>query len=280
MLKYGAFLVEDNVYRTYESPAENGVVVDGVARVGCPTAGGKLELFSKTLKDWKWPEHAVPGYIRSHVHWSHIDQAKGEMVLLPTFRLPTLIHTRSGNAKWLYEISHTNPLWLHPQDAARFGVTTGELLKIATGIGWFVDKVWVTESIRPGIVACSHHLGRWRLAESTGGERRATPPLHLKKQGPRPRRLRPGRRARPWTSEDPDSQRVWWEDAGVHQNLTFPVQPDPVSGQHCWHQKVTVSRPGPDDRYGDIFVDTNRSFEIYKQWLERAIGVHEDVAVA
>ena len=44
------------------------------------------------------------------------------MVLLPTFRLPTLIHTRSGNAKWLYEISHTNPLWLHPEDAARLGV--------------------------------------------------------------------------------------------------------------------------------------------------------------
>ena len=38
-------------------------------------------------------------------------------MLLPTFRLPTLIHTRSGNAKWLYEISHTNPLWLHPEDA-------------------------------------------------------------------------------------------------------------------------------------------------------------------
>ena len=40
------------------------------------------------------------------------------MLLLPTFRLPTLIHTRSGNAKWLYEISHRNPLWLHPEDAA------------------------------------------------------------------------------------------------------------------------------------------------------------------
>src|SRR5438093_442422 len=94
MRKYGAFLVEDNVYRTYESPQDNGVVVDGVARVGFPTPSRKLEFFSKTLKDWKWPEHAVPGYIRSHVHWSHVDRAKGEMVLLPTFRLPTLIHTR------------------------------------------------------------------------------------------------------------------------------------------------------------------------------------------
>ena len=42
---------------------------------------------------------------------------EGEYPLIPTFRLPTLIHTRSGNAKWLYELSNTNPLWVHPIDA-------------------------------------------------------------------------------------------------------------------------------------------------------------------
>jgi anaerobic selenocysteine-containing dehydrogenase len=270
MRKYGAFLVEDAVYRTHETPQEGGVVVDGVARVGFPTPSRKLEFFSKTLKDWKWPEHAVPGYIRSHVHWSQVDRAKGEMVLLPTFRLPTLIHTRSGNAKWLYEISHTNPLWLHPDDARHFGVTTGDLLKIATAIGWFVDKVWVTEAIRPGVVACSHHLGRWRLAEAAGGERWSTALVDLQREAPGKWRMRQLHGIEPFESADPDSARVWWEDAGVHQNLTFPVQPDPISGQHCWHQKVTVSTPGPDERYGDIFVDTDRSFEVYRQWLALA----------
>ncbi|HEV8585095.1 MAG TPA: molybdopterin-dependent oxidoreductase [Methylomirabilota bacterium] len=270
MRKYGAFLVEDRVYRTYETPADNGVVVDGVARVGFPTPSKKLEFFSKTLKDWKWPEHAVPGYIRSHVHWSNIDRARGEMVLLPTFRLPTLIHTRSGNAKWLYEISHTNPLWLHPEDAARFGVATDDLLKVATAIGWFVDKVWVTEAIRPGVVACSHHLGRWRLAETAGGERWSTALVDLKREAPGKWRMRQIHGIEPFQSADPDSARIWWEDAGVHQNLTFAVQPDPISGQHCWHQKVTLSRPGEDDRYGDVFVDTDKSFEVYRQWLALA----------
>jgi anaerobic selenocysteine-containing dehydrogenase len=270
MRKYGAFLVEDSVYRTYDTPQEGGVVVDGRARVGFPTPSKKLEFFSKTLKDWKWPEHAVPGYIRSHVHWSNVDRAKGEMVLLPTFRLPTLIHTRSGNAKWLYEISHTNPLWLHPEDAARHGVATGNVLKVATAIGWFVDKVWVTEAIRPGVVACSHHLGRWRLAETGGGERWSTALVDLQREAPGKWRMRQIHGVRPFESADPDSERVWWEDAGVHQNLTFPVQPDPISGQHCWHQKVTVSRPGPGERYGDIFVDTDKSFEVYRQWLALA----------
>ena len=41
-----------------------------------------------------------------------IDTEAGEMVLVPTFRLPTLIHTRSGNAKYLNEISNTHPLWM------------------------------------------------------------------------------------------------------------------------------------------------------------------------
>jgi anaerobic selenocysteine-containing dehydrogenase len=292
MRRFGAFLVEDNVYRTHEQPPAAkdlagatvdpvtkvistngqaiGVEVDGRACQGFPTPSRKLELFSKTLRDWKWPEEALPGYIRSHVHWSNIDRAKGEMVLLPTFRLPTLIHTRSGNAKWLYEISHTNPLWIHPEDAARLHVATGDLLKIATAIGWFVDKVWVTEAIRPGIVACSHHLGRWRLAESTGGERWSTALVDLSSAGPGRWRMRQVHGVQPWSSEDPDSERVWWQDAGVHQNLVFPVQPDPVSGQHCWHQKVTVSRPARDERYGDIFVDTNRSFEVYREWLAKA----------
>jgi anaerobic selenocysteine-containing dehydrogenase len=270
MRKYGAFLVEDHVYRTHEQPDDSGVVVDGVARRGFPTPSRKLEFFSKTLKDWKWPEHAVPGYIRSHVHWSNIDRARGEMVLLPTFRLPTLIHTRSGNAKWLYEISHTNPLWLHPEDATRLGVGTGDLLKVATAIGFFVDKVWVTESIRPGVVACSHHLGRWRLTEGAGGERWSTALVDLTRESPGKWRMRQVHGVRPFASDDPDSQRVWWNEAGVHQNLTFPVQPDPISGQHCWHQKVTVTKPGPDERYGDIVVDTEKSFQVYRQWLALA----------
>jgi anaerobic selenocysteine-containing dehydrogenase len=270
MRKYGAFLVEDHVYRTHEQPETGGVVVDGVARRGFPTPSRKLEFFSKTLKDWKWPEHAVPAYVRSHVHWSLIDRARNEMVLLPTFRLPTLIHTRSGNAKWLYEISHTNPLWLHPEDARRLGVATGDLLKVATAIGHFVDKVWVTESIRPGVVACSHHLGRWRLAETAGGERWSTALVDLTHEAGGRWRMRQLHGVRPFESADPDSARVWWDDAGVHQNLTFPVQPDPVSGQHCWHQKVTVARAGAEDRYGDIVVDTEKSFEVYRQWLALA----------
>jgi anaerobic selenocysteine-containing dehydrogenase len=288
MRKYGSFLVQDGVYRTHEQAppgaeldgasvdattgvvAKNGqavgVEIDGTPRVGFPTPSRKLEFFSPTLKAWKWPEQAVPRYIRSHVHWSRIDRDRGEMLLLPTFRLPTLIHTRSGNAKWLNEISHANPVWMNPDDARRLGVATGDLLKVETAIGYFIDEVWVTEGLRPGVIACSHHLGRWRLAETTGGERWSTALVRLERDGST-WRMRRVRGVEPFASDDPDSARIWWDEAGVHQNLTFPVQPDPISGQHCWHQKVRVTGAGPGDRHGDVVVDTEKSFQVYRQWL-------------
>jgi hypothetical protein len=45
------------------------------------------------------------------------------------------------------------------------------------------------------------------------------------------------------------------------------VQPDPVSGQHCWHQKVHVEKARPDDRHGDVIVDTAKSAGVYREWL-------------
>jgi hypothetical protein len=71
----------------------------------------------------------------------------------------------------------------------------------------------------------------------------------------------------PFASTDPDSQRIWWSDGGVHQNLAAPVHPDPISGMHCWHQKVVVQKAMNADRYGDVFVDTAKSMDVYRKWL-------------
>ena len=68
-------------------------------------------------------------------------------------------------------------------------------------------------------------------------------------------------------SSDNDSKRIFWSDGGVHQNMTHAVHPDPHSGMHCWHQRVRIEQPHPGDKYGDIFVDTNKSHEMYKEWM-------------
>jgi anaerobic selenocysteine-containing dehydrogenase len=295
MRKYGAFAIPEDrapVFSLNETPlaeaqlagavtdpetgivrkdgAAIGVVVDGVARAGFPTPSRKLEFYSPTMAEWGWPEYTVPTYIRSHVHPANLDRAAGEYVLVPTFRLPTLIHTRSGNAKWLYEISNANPVWVHPEDAARLGVDTGGLVKIATEIGSFVDRVWVTDGIRPGIVACSHHLGRWRLKQDAGTDRWSSALVDFREVAQGQWRMRQLEGIQPFASADPDSARIFWREGGVHQNLTFAVHPDPITGMQCWHQRVRVARAGPDDAYGDIFVDTNKAHEVYKQWLALA----------
>jgi anaerobic selenocysteine-containing dehydrogenase len=239
-----------------------GIKVGDKILRGFPTPSGRLEFYSRTLADWGWHEAAIPTYIKSHVHPDNLDA--DQTILISTFRLPVQIHTRSANAKWLDEIAHTNPLWLHPSHAARLGVKTGDLVRVATEIGYYVVKAWVTEGIRPGIVACSHHMGRWKIQDAAQRQMMAT--VKLDKQGD-VWSMKRTQGVAPYESDDADTARLWWTDVGVHQNITFPVHPDPVSGMHCWHQAVRVTKAEPADAHGDIEVDTAKAHAVYKKWL-------------
>jgi anaerobic selenocysteine-containing dehydrogenase len=266
------FKVDDVAYsKAHEVRVESGGIVPEAgdsARAGFNTPSKRLEFYSPTLAAWGWPEHAVPRYTPGQVYWRDLDRAQNEFDLLPNFRLPTLVHTRSP-VKWLYEISHNNPLWIATPDAEKLGIAAGDLVKVRTAIGHFVTRAWITEGIRPGVVGMSHHLGRWRLDENTGGSRVATSLVRIAATGDGKYEMRQIHGAQPFKSDDPDSGRVWWSEIGVHQNVTFPVQPDPVSGMHCWHQRVRVEKAGPDDRYGDVMVDTNESHRLYKEWMAK-----------
>jgi anaerobic selenocysteine-containing dehydrogenase len=242
---------------------------DGTATQGWLTPSRKLEIYSTAMRDWGWPEHATPGYIESHVSRRQVDTAAGEFVLIPTFRLPTMIHTRSGNAKYLNEISNSHPLWLNAADAEQLTLSTGDLVRLSTRIGHFVARVWVTQGIRPGVIALSHHMGRWRLREGEGSRWSMGRVDLTHPDGDSSWMLRYREGVGPFESTDPDSGRIYWDDPGVHQNLAFPVQPDPWSGMHCWLQKVTLERAHAEDRYGDVVVDTARSREVYAEWLGR-----------
>ncbi len=269
MKTYGAFEVKKSVANLHmnEVAKENGVEVNGKFRQGFATPSRKQEFFSQTMVDWKWKEHPIPGYIKSHVHWKDLDRSKGEFPLVPTFRLPTMIHSRSGNAKWLVEISNRNPIWINSIDAKNLGIETNDLVKINTDIGYFVDKVWVTESIRPGVIACSHHLGRWRRDQDPISNRWVMNTININEKGNGQYKVNTTKQIERSKSSDKDTEHIFWKEGGVHQNITFPPHPDPISGMHCWHQKVRIEKAGKEDAYGDIFVDTNKSFEIYKEWF-------------
>jgi len=263
----------------YDSAADGsevlGVMVDGEPKEGFPTPSGKQEFYSETMAEWGWDdlEYTIPHYLKSHVHPENIDYEDGEMVLVPTFRLPTQIHSRSSNSKWLEEISHNNPVWLHTKDADRLGVETGDLVRVEGEIGYFVNEVWVTESIKPGIAAMSHHMGQWKVDRdddgdiAEGGSDYGKVTVDLDNDASR-WGMRQTEGIEPFESTDPDSSRVWWNDGGVAQNLIHAPHPDPLSGMHCWHQTVEVRPAEDDDYYGDIFVDTDAAMEIYREWLD------------
>ena len=228
--------------RSRKAGAAVGVEVDGTARVGFPTPSRKLEFYSPTLRRLGLAGVRAAGL---HPEPRPLDARStaqtNEFVLLPTFRLPTLIHTRSGNAKWLYEISHTNPLWIHPRTprgsasrpATSCKVHTRDRLLRGQGLGDRGDP--------PGRRRVLAPPGPLAAREEQGGE----PLVHRARatsssRGPASGGCGSSHGIRPVRERGPRHRSaIWWDDAGVHQNLTFPVQPDPVSGMHCWHQKVT-----------------------------------------
>jgi anaerobic selenocysteine-containing dehydrogenase len=287
--------------------AEDGGVVAGFA-----TPSRKMEFYARWMKDWGWPEYAIPIYPRdekereamihlvSQVHPRYMKEPNA-FALNPIFRLPYNIHTRSVNAKWLMEISQNhNPLWMAQRDADRLGFKRGEPVKVRivdtlSGLesGYFVAQCQPTEGMAPGVLACSHHAGRWRLVESVNvpGAERALgvlglgAPLAAMREEGSVRRLSYqapikkmrvqkggefGEQGWPFAAFNKDLDNISWDGlSGVWQNAVHHPHPDPISGMHCWHQKVLVEKAGPSDRIGDIQVDIEATFKTYQAWRDQ-----------
>ena len=215
-----------------------------------------------TMRDWGWPEHATPGlHRRPTCAPPEIDLAAGELVLMPTFRLPTMIHTRSGNAKYLNEITNSHPLWMQ-RHRRRGGsaVATGDLVRLNTEIGHFVARVWATEGIRPGVIALSHHMGRWRLHENAGSRWVHGPGRPHPADG---RHVVEAALPGAASSRSSPTTPTRHGSAGTTRacTRTSPSPCSPTRGPACTAgcRRCGWSRRTPSDRYGDVVVDTGRS---------------------
>ena len=66
-----------------------------------------------------------------------------------------------------------------------------------------------------------------------------------------------------------DSDNIWWDGlSGSWQNAVAPTHPDPISGMHCWHQKVILEPAQAGDKIGDIYVDYENNFKTYQAWRD------------
>jgi len=66
-----------------------------------------------------------------------------------------------------------------------------------------------------------------------------------------------------------DSDNIWWDGlSGSWQNAVAPTHPDPISGMHCWHQKVILEPAQAGDKIGDIYVNYENNFKTYQAWRD------------
>ncbi|MBN2333098.1 MAG: molybdopterin-dependent oxidoreductase [Deltaproteobacteria bacterium] len=81
-----------------------------------------------------------------------------------------VLDSRTGNSKYLVELRHDNPLWIHPRRAKHLGIAEGDAIKVRTALGTVNARAWITEAIHPGCaaMAAGHghtHMGRVATAQ-------------------------------------------------------------------------------------------------------------------
>jgi len=280
-----------------------GIIKDDKVLEGFHTLSKKLEFFSEWFAEWKWPEYAIPIYPRNDselkkmehiVTQVHHTMMKGdnEFALNTIFRLPYNIHTRSVNSKHLMEISQNhNPVWIYTKDAEKLGIKRGDAIRVnitdtVSGLdsGYFVGMAVPTEATRPGVLACSHHAGRWKLKDSVtvpGFEHKlgimgiGAPRYDMTNDG-KVGTLKPVEGIKPrhdvWQFKEynKDLDNIWWDGlSGAWQNAVAPAHADPIAGNHAWHQKVVIEKAKADDVIGDIYVNYENNFKVYQAWRDK-----------
>ncbi len=170
---------------------------------------GYLELYSILLKEKDFAP--LPTYMPIPEH----QKMKPNELILTTYKVNVHTHSRTQNCKWLTEIYHDNPAWINPKTAVERGIKSGDKILVKSKIGQIETKALVTESMVPGVVAISHHLGHWQYGRYASGNKS---PIH--------------------EGKDPDSKRKWWAENGEHPNWIIPNSPDPINGQQRWMDTV------------------------------------------
>jgi thiosulfate reductase/polysulfide reductase chain A len=176
------------------------------------------------------------------------DKMTGEMLHLVTFKWNVHTQGRSQSQKYLSEIVHHNPMWIHTSAAQRLGVKTGDEVEITTyrphghqmknggaELGRARITVYVTEGIHPRTVAVSNTLGNvfhGRAATARRGRRRDSAGWDNTIE-----------------TEDQDLvDDVWWDErrggtgAGYNINAILPIQPAPLVGMQGWYDTVCTLR--------------------------------------
>ena len=275
-----------------------GIMQDGVALRGFKTPSRKFEIRSLFVKDtglnqdttelikrsgmlktkprpeqhkpYDVPIDEMPIWIQPIEHTEMDD----DQLIMTSFKWNVHNHGRTMNLKWLAEIVHSNPAWLNPATAEKFGLKDGDWIEL-TGYhskmlqesnpnlthgpkdeeygrlvaGVMRVPIVTMHGIHPNAIAMSNSCGHWQytsVAQAKKASAMATVADGAVLQGSDPKNYRD----KDW------EENMWWQDEsngdpskwkkntgnGWNQNSIMPIAPDPITGQQAFHSTVVKVR--------------------------------------
>ena len=196
----------------------------------------------------------------------HQNLADDELVMT-SFKWNVHNHGRTMNLKWLAEIVHSNPAWLNPKTAEKFGLRDGDWIEITSYypaellarsphlnrddlqiqggrrlISTMRVPIVTMHGIHPQAIAMSNSCGHWQYTSVAQAKRETVPGDHLQ-----------GSAEQDYLDAD-WRRNMWWEDLsdgdpgkwklntgnGWNQNKLMPIAPDPITGQQAYHDTVVT----------------------------------------
>ena len=125
------------------------------------TPSGKIEIFSDTIHSFGYddcPGHPV--WIEPQ-EWLGANKAASHPLHMLSNQPRHRLHSQMdfGDASQTSKIHGREPVQIHPDDAARHGITDGDIIRIHNDRGACLAGALVTPGIRPGVVCLS--TGAW-----------------------------------------------------------------------------------------------------------------------
>jgi len=157
----------------YDKPKDKGgkrigTIIGGKPVRGFMTPSGKIEFYNAALASQKdatgQPVDPLPVYRPRR--WQ--PDANYPLFLI-NWKEASHTHTRSQNNAWLIDIKPTNPLIIHPDTAAQYGLRDGDEVWVESPYARARATLKVSARIHPEVVGAQHGFGHWKLGRQAAG---------------------------------------------------------------------------------------------------------------
>jgi len=197
------------------------------------------------------PEYGKPARFsfKSFPHWFaavDAETSKNQLTLV-VHASDYMSDDSSVNNKVVMEATLANWLHINKAMAEELRIEDGSLVRVSSNAGYLVTRAFLTQMVRPDVVAMHGEGGHWSIGGVANG-----------KAGPK--------HDSPEISSDEDiNHNLWWADMGVHpMDILAPVF-DAKGGGGALATAVTLEAAHEGDEYGMVKVDTGKLLAIAEQ---------------